>query len=761
MIAYYNEFDPYAAEWLRNLMAVGLIPDGVVDERSIVDVSADDIRGFAVQHYFAGIGGWPLALRLAGWPDDRPVWSGSCPCFQAGTLVLTTEGYKAIESIRVGDMVLTHRSRFRAVKQIGSELAECVTVKGQGHHGLVCTPEHPFLVGDEEWCEAKDLKDRRWATVAHVPELPVPVLCPTNKGYFYDKHSKGYRVKGEKNGKLVYVGVFATTDEAALARENAIRDGLIDVRGANAIDVNSVEFARFLGYWLGDGWVSGNTVLLCGAKEDAPLLDSLFAAAKLPGKAYLERTSSRIRCGSKHLSAWLIQQFGQYAHGKKIPVWLYGMPEEYRRAFIDGYLLADGHEATQKKGGGRMRKFTTASKSVAVGVRVLLNQLGYSATINLVTNTRQAVIEGRQVTERPSFRVIAYESARSFRFLGQHGWGLVRSVEPAGIRAVYNLAVEEDESYTADGIVVHNCQDFSTAGWQKGIGAERDLWPQFARLIRECQPATVVGEQVPNAIGHGWLDRIFVEMEPEGYACGSLVLPACSVGSPILRQRMFWVARSAEYGRGACAGEGCHEAGAAERGTEAVELERCSNTVAVGGANGNGRLPGDASTEINGHGSAAGSDGIVDAVECPTGVGRHEWRAESSGRGVASGRGDGALDGPACGGTMSAEQQGHRGIAEQSSPWSDFGTTHCRDGKSRRISTERGTFPLAYGVSSRLGPLIAELERMGVDRRDVKRLKRAAREILDAARRNRAGRLKGYGNAICPQAAAVFIKCVM
>jgi len=78
--AYYNEFDPHAAAWLRTLIAAGHIAPGDVDERSITDVRPDDLRGYAQCHFFAGIGGWSLALRLAGWPDDRPVWTGSCPC---------------------------------------------------------------------------------------------------------------------------------------------------------------------------------------------------------------------------------------------------------------------------------------------------------------------------------------------------------------------------------------------------------------------------------------------------------------------------------------------------------------------------------------------------------------------------------------------------------------------------------------------------------------------------------------------------------
>ena len=78
--AYYNEFDPFAAQWLRELIKAGLIMMGEVDERSIHDVSGIDVAGFVRVHFFAGIGGWDYAFQLAGWPVDRPVWTGSCPC---------------------------------------------------------------------------------------------------------------------------------------------------------------------------------------------------------------------------------------------------------------------------------------------------------------------------------------------------------------------------------------------------------------------------------------------------------------------------------------------------------------------------------------------------------------------------------------------------------------------------------------------------------------------------------------------------------
>ena len=80
MAAYYNEIDLYAAQWLRNLIKAGHIAKGEVDTRSIVDVEPDDLRGFSQCHFFAGIAGWSHALRLAGWEDEREIWTGSCPC---------------------------------------------------------------------------------------------------------------------------------------------------------------------------------------------------------------------------------------------------------------------------------------------------------------------------------------------------------------------------------------------------------------------------------------------------------------------------------------------------------------------------------------------------------------------------------------------------------------------------------------------------------------------------------------------------------
>jgi DNA (cytosine-5)-methyltransferase 1 len=80
MTAYFNEFDPFVAQWLRNLIAAGHLPAGTVNGRDIREVSAADVGDAAECHFFAGIGGWAYALRLAGWPPARPVWTASLPC---------------------------------------------------------------------------------------------------------------------------------------------------------------------------------------------------------------------------------------------------------------------------------------------------------------------------------------------------------------------------------------------------------------------------------------------------------------------------------------------------------------------------------------------------------------------------------------------------------------------------------------------------------------------------------------------------------
>lgn len=100
MTAYYSENDPFAAAWLNELIKENLIAPGEVDTRSICDVAASDLGGFTQHHFFAGIGGWSYALRLAGWADDRPVWTGSCPCPPYSVAAVAHGGAKGSDDSR-------------------------------------------------------------------------------------------------------------------------------------------------------------------------------------------------------------------------------------------------------------------------------------------------------------------------------------------------------------------------------------------------------------------------------------------------------------------------------------------------------------------------------------------------------------------------------------------------------------------------------------------------------------------------------------
>lgn len=769
--AYYNEFDPGAAAWLRELIYVGVIAPGDVDERSIADVRAVDLEGYTQVHFFAGIGGWSHALRLAGWPDDRPVWTGSCPCFPAGTLILTQRGQVPIETVVVGDVVLTHKARWRRVTATGSDPGRAVVrVRGQGHPGLVCTPNHPFLTGDDEWTPAADLKGKRWRTVAHVPSFGPPPLWTSTRGVRYV--AGAWRATGWRDGKTVYIGRYATQDKALAARQSAMRAGHIDVRGANGAQVQSLGFARFMGYWLGDGWTSRGNVVICGSREDAPLLNDIMTGAGLCCTLTQERTSSRARCGSTELADWLRQQFGTASHSKRIPVWLHSMPVEYRDAFMSGYAEADG--CTQPNG----QSFTTVSHALAIGTRILLNQAGRSVSVSRhLARGGQAVIEGRVVHERPMYGVKAFTRAKSFEFTDIHGIGLVRHVEPAGTATVYNLSVDEDESYCADGIVVHNCQSLSNAGkrgmrvsdWtdlramnRERVTDDKHLWPDFYRLLAECRPAVAFGEQTASADGRTWLAAVRADLEDLGYAVGAADLSAAGVGAPHIRQRLWWGAKwRGSGGRGGLADPDCDtriSRDAVVRGVGQGDRAGCTAEPERRGLSA-GRLADAGCGELRSCGPRQAGSASSGSEEADGE--RERFRADAGAGGTPAGglgnsnsgrRGEGdtvsrcaaasiSVSSSPCGlgntdGVRLEGRDGGRDSTDEraageasvvgadrtarTTGWEDPEWLPCRDGKWR--PTQPGLSPLAHGVPARTL------------------------------------RLRGYGNAIVPQVGAAFIE---
>jgi DNA (cytosine-5)-methyltransferase 1 len=140
------------------------------------------------------------------------------------------------------------------------------------------------------------------------------------------------------------------------------------------------------------------------------------------------------------------------------------------------------------------------------------------------------------------------------------------------------------------------CQPFSCAGARKGEKDERHLWPEFYRLIRECRPAVVFGEQVEGAVKLGWIDRVQADLEAEGYACGYHVLGSHSVGAPHRRQRLYWVADAVLNG---------HES----QGQPRQELDSARRGVPSRMAHPNGRIPCDGEIQRSGEHAERDQDG--------------------------------------------------------------------------------------------------------------------------------------------------------
>ena len=273
------------------------------------------------------------------------------------------------------------------------------------------------------------------------------------------------------------------------------------------------------------------------------------------------------------------------------------------------------------------------------------------------------------------------------------------------------------------------CQSFSVAGKRKGFADARDLWPVWFELIRECRPAILFGEQVESAIRYGWLDRVRADLEGCGYAVGSAVLPACGVGSPHIRHRLFWVAqRLSDSGPpSSWDGGGPAESNPGERPEGAEDSSGCGNTVRL--------AVGDCGLQRSGqHGQQPGDGGLA------RGVGNSDISGRE-GRGVPEREGAGEWVAGQAGGETSF------------AAWSDYATVRCGDGKLRRIPAEAQ--PGVRGVVDGLSAGVGGGGRAG-NGHGAGSFPLTTRQI-----KGRAALLRGLGNAIVIQVAAEFIRAFL
>jgi hypothetical protein len=509
----------------------------------------------AVEHVFGGTVAWHsemdkdasavLAHRFPDVPNLGDItqvdWNavepvdvicGGFPCFPAGTLIDAGEdGLRPIETLRVGDTVLTHERRRRAVTSVMRRQADDVLVlKAMGAPEFRATAEHPFYArrkdadgawGEPQWIEA------------------------------------GQLVKGDMLGMPI--------DE--VGSEHILGEAL----------------AYVVGRWLGDGWIvdhertskvpqgrRGSRVnsrvhkaIICAAPGEASELAAAITAAGLHATPAPDRTVVKFHISSQDLVKTL-RDFGRGAAGKRLPGWVFTALPGERAALLQGWLDADGYR--QSTGSW---KATTVSAELAHGMARLARDVhGVATSVHYANVGPTTVIEGRTVNVLPQYQVVIPTCNKASFVDGGFAWVPLRSVREGEPCEVFNVSVDEDESYTAWGYAVHNCQDLSAAGKRAGIkeGTRSGLWSHFATAIDTIRPSYVVIENVRGilsakahrevehedpAVGEGngaerpvlrALGAVCGDLSDIGYGARWTTLAASAVGAPHRRERVFILA---------------------------------------------------------------------------------------------------------------------------------------------------------------------------------------------------------------------------
>lgn len=400
------------------------------------------------------------------WEDWDIDWSsidlliGGSPCFTAGTLVMTPTGFKNIEDIQVGDYVLTHKSRYRKVLKTGYKQVNTIyNIKGMGLHNLETTQEHPFYI--REKYRVWDNKNRTYSRLFKTPEWKK--ACELNENTFL-----GSTYNTEENSQH---DVFKATDK---------------------------NFWYYVGRFTADGWITKvkrkhrknsylYRVMLCCGKKDfndcKKLLDSI-------GYNYYiaeERTVYKFCISNQSLLEYL-EKIKKGALNKIIHPDVWSLPLESKKAFIEGYISGDGH--VDENG---VVKATSISKNLIYGFKMLVNEVYHRpCSVHFSKRKPISIIEGRTINQHDTY-TINFKPTNSKQDKGfyedNYTWCPTKKIQPQQKTCiVYNLEVEEDNSYTANTIVVHNCQGFSFAGKQLNFNDPRSkLFFDYVDILHHIQ----------------------------------------------------------------------------------------------------------------------------------------------------------------------------------------------------------------------------------------------------------------------------------
>ncbi len=513
------------------LMALRRLEKLHPDKIKVEPVGIAEIDKYAIQAYKAVHGDVMNYgdISKIDWEKvpDFDLFTYSSPCFTAGTLVMTWNGLKPIESITDKDEVLTHTNRFQCVVKpmLKHYSGTMYNLKAMCFDNLDCTPEHPFYVREKyrkghksirtfkepEWVLAKDLTKNHYVGVSinQVNQLPI------------------------------WKGVV----------DNRFGHHNISNRLSELFTNNS--FWYLMGRYVGDGWKKNvhNTsfgIIIC-CNDSTRDKETLTDAIKSCGFNYTivkERTVNKIQITSKELYEF-VKRYGSYAYGKRIDGETLNLPIEYLRSFVDGYLASDGCVVNN------LYKITTVSKELAYGLGHCVAKVFKTPYKIYFTNRpTKHIIENRVVNQLPTYQICwKLEKSKQDKAFYENGyiWCPIREINTFEADCeVYNMEVSVDNSYTANGCIVHNCQDFSQAGKQKGgeegSGTRSSLLWECQKAITIKRPKYCLLENVSALVSEKFMPLFFKwfrVLEELGYKSFWKVLNAKDYGVPQNRERVF------------------------------------------------------------------------------------------------------------------------------------------------------------------------------------------------------------------------------
>lgn len=451
----------------------------------------------------------------------------SSPCFVAGTLVLTKDGYKPIEAVTTDDWCLTHNNRFCRVVKIGHKPSpDIFRIKGMMFDEITCTGNHPFytrlmyryghksvrMFDTPKWTEAKDLTK---------------------------KHYCGY----------------AINQESALPQWNGVLDNRFGHgRNSNKLTplFNNASFWYLMGRYVGDGWKkksqNAKGIIICCSDRNRSSLIKAIDECGFHKYLVKDRTVDKCVICGKELCEF-VTRYGYYAHGKRIDADTLNLPRSLLKRFLDGLIDSDGCYTNNEF------KISTVSKELAYGISQCVAKVYHiHSKLGKYKRAPQCIIEGRVVNQRDTYTVSWHnEKRKQDHAFYEDGyiWFPISLIEKTnGQQMVYNLEVDDDHTYTANGTIVHNCTDFSQAGRQaggeKGSGTRSSLLWECERAISALHPKYLLLENVAALVSEKFMplfQRWLTTLQGYGYNSYFEVLNAKDYGVPQNRERVFCLSK--------------------------------------------------------------------------------------------------------------------------------------------------------------------------------------------------------------------------